>query len=121
MKKNNVKDLLGKSNFTMDEFWEAVDALPDEFNNKPLKTNINKYFRKDGTAKVKKQEGQEWHDVNGFICRQVGKQIHLNKMRKHVETHKQLVREKKSKTHRVVRYGKIEQIPSRRVDNDEEC
>ncbi len=116
MKKNKIAELLTGIEFTNDEIQEALDALPDEFAGKPLKANINKYFKKDGTAKAKKQEGQEWHDTQGFIRRQVRTQIHINRLRKHVEAHKQLIKEKKTKTHRVGRHGKIEKIERVRED-----
>ena len=106
----NIKELIGKDDFTMDEFWVAVDILPDEFNGKPLKANVRAHFKKDGEPKVKAKKGQDWHDTQGFIRRQVRTQIHLNKLRKHRDAHVQLVRKKKTKTHKVERHGEIIRI-----------
>ena len=110
MKKNKIAELFVDTEFTNEEFQEALDSLPDEFAGKPLKATIRKYFKLDGTAKVKKQTGQEWHDTQGFIRRQVRTQIHINRLRKRAEAHKQIIREKKTRTHKVERHGKIVRV-----------
>ena len=105
MKKDKIQDLIGEVD--IDEFNDALDMLPDEFQGKPLKANVRKYFKMDGTAKTKKQVGQEWKDTQTFIRRRVRGQIHVNRIKKHRDAHVQLITEKKTKTHKVERYGVI--------------
>jgi hypothetical protein len=127
-----IKDLIRGEDFTMDEFWEVVDSLPDEMNGKKHKANIRSYFKKDGTPKVKANQlktaaageltasaYQEWHDTQGFIRRTVRRQMHINKLKKHREAHKQHVKDiKAGKTERmrVEPYGKL--VPLKRRDNE---
>ena len=83
-----IRDILTNVDFTMDEFWVIVDALPDEVAGKKQKANINAYFKKNGDPKVKAlslstdEDYQTWHDTQGFIRRQVRTQIHVNKLKK---------------------------------------
>jgi hypothetical protein len=116
MRRDTIKELFGRANFTMEQFWEAVEVMPDEFQGKPLKANISKYFKKNGDAKVKKQIGQEWADTRRFIVKRVGLQIHMNKSKKRKEAHWEIIAEKKMKTHRVNRDGNV----VRRVSREEE-
>jgi len=112
--------------FTMDEFWTVIDAIPDTDDGKKHKDNINKYFKKDGTPKAKalspktQDDYQSIYDTEVFLSTYVGKEIHLNKLHKRVAAHKQIIKEKKVKTHKVTKYGKIERRYSGRVQNEED-
>ncbi len=79
-----LKDLLG-TEFSLDEFWAVVDALPDEVSGKKQKANINAFFKKNGDPKKKKlitdEDYQVSHDTQGFIRRWVRTQIHVNKLK----------------------------------------
>ena len=115
-----IKDILDTvEEFTMDEFWAVIDALPDEGDGKKHKDNIRAYFKKDGTPKVKvlspstQKDYQSIYDTEVFIHTTVAKEIHLNKLRHHIAVHRQHakdVREGKIERHKVVRYGKLEKI-----------
>lgn len=83
-----VQDILDTFDFTMDEFWEIVDTLPDDDENKKRKKNINAYFKKDGTLKAKalslstQNDYQTMHDTQGFIRRYVRDAIHMNRLKR---------------------------------------
>ena len=105
--------------FTLDEFWVVVDALPDEGDGKRHKDNIRAYFKKDGTPKAKalspktQKDYQSIYDTEVFIHTTAGIEIHLNKLRYHRAVHKQHirdVRDGKIERHKVVKYGKLEEI-----------
>jgi len=82
-----VKELLVGFDFTMDEFWSAIDALPDEIDGRKHKMNIRAFFKKDGTPKSKAlslstdNDFQTWHTTQGFIRRQIRVQIHMNRLK----------------------------------------
>jgi len=115
-----IKDILDTTEeFTMDEFWAVIDALPDESDGKKHKDNIRKYFKKDGTPKVKAlspstdEDYQSIYDTEVFIHTTIAKEIHLNKLRYHVAVHKQHIkdiRKKKIERHKIVKYGKLKPI-----------
>ena len=119
-----IKDILDTiEEFTMDEFWAVVDALPDEGDGKKHKDNVRKYFKKDGTPKAKAlspstdEDYQVIYDTEVFIHTTVAKEIHLNKLRHHVSVHKQHikdVRDGKIERHKVVKYGKLEPIKEKK-------
>lgn len=116
-----IKEILDTvvEEFTMEEFWVVVDALPDEGDGKKQKDNVKAHFKRDGTPKAKAlspispKDYQDIYDAEVFISTTVEKEIHLNKLRHHVEVHKQHikdVREEKTKRMKVVKYGKLEKI-----------
>lgn len=111
--------------FTLDEFWAVVDALPDEGDSKKYKDNIRAYFKKDGTPKKKalspatQKDYQSIYDTEVFVHTTVLTEIHLNKLRHHTIVHKQHVkdvRDGKMKRHKVVKYGKLEPIKEKKKD-----
>lgn len=87
--------------FTMEEFWAVIDTLPDEGNKKKHKENIRKYFKKDGTPKVKalsletQEDHQSAHDTEIFISNYVSREIHLNRLRNRKKDRKKFIKEKK--------------------------
>ena len=115
-----IKDILDTiEEFTIDEFWVVVDALPDEGDGKKHKDNIRKYFKKDGAPKAKAlspstdEDYQSIYDTEVFIHTTVAKEIHINKLRYHVTVHKQQikdVRDGKVKRQKVVKYGKLKPL-----------
>ena len=101
-----IKEMLGNLDFTMDEFWLVIDALPDQGEKKKDKDNIKSFFKKNGEPKAKalnlntNKDFQDFHRTQGFIQRYVRTQIHMNRLRLHRDTHKKHikdVREKKIK------------------------
>lgn len=107
MRKEKIQDLYPRIEFTQEEFEIALEILPDDISGKPLKASYRKYFNNDGSAKMKKQEGQEWHDVLNFIHLHVMRMVHINRIKNRREIHKKLISESKQKTHKVDRSGKI--------------
>ena len=124
-----IKDTLDTiEEFTMDEFWAVIDALPDEGDDKKHKDNIRKFFKKDGTPKAKalspstREDYQSIYDTEVFIHTTVATEIHLNKIRHHVAVHKQHikdVRDGKIERHKVVKYGKLEPIKKKKITKQE--
>ena len=111
--------------FTMDEFWTVIDALLDEGDGKKHQDNIRKFFKKDGTPKAKalspstQEDYQSIYDTEVFIHTTVATEIHLNKLRHHVNVHKQHikdVKEGKIERHKVVKYGKLEKIQRNKIN-----
>ncbi len=110
---------------TLDEFWAVIDALPDQDDSKKHKDNIRKYFKKDGTPKAKalspstQNDYQSIYDTEVFIHTTVIKEIHLNKVRKHVAAHKQHTRDVldgKIEKHKIVKWGKLVPIKKRKKE-----
>ena len=96
--RHKIQDLIkSPEEFTMDEFWAIIDALPDEMNGKKYKTNVNAFFHKDGTPKDKQlqkdEDYQDLHDIHVFISHQVKAQLHLNKLKNLRETSKQHIKD----------------------------
>lgn len=81
----SVIAILHDQDFTMKEFWEAINELPAEFDGKPMRANISGYFKKDGTPKVRQRKGQQWHDTQKFIRKNVRTHMHVKKLKKHRE------------------------------------
>lgn len=121
-----IKDLLGDTEFTTDEFWAVVDALPDEVAGKKQKANINAYFKKNGDLKIKAvslstdEDYQTWHDTQGFIRRQIRTQIHMNRLKNRRDVilrNIKDVKEKKDVPRRVTKDGKLGE-PKRKKDKE---
>ena len=86
---------------------KKIKEIPDTAEGKKHKSNINKYFKKDGTPKAKalspktQKDYQSIYDTEVFLSTDVEKELHLNKLRKRVDAHKQLIKEKKLNSGRV--------------------
>ena len=124
-----VQDILKLAEeFTMDEFWVVIDALPDTGDGKKHKDNVNAYIKKDGTPKAKalaprtQKDYQALYDTESFINMYVADQMHLNKLRHHVSVHKQHVKDiKAGKTEpmKVVKYGQLVEFKKDKTASDE--
>lgn len=98
-----VKDILTDKRMTLKAFWEVVDSLPDEIDGKQHKKNIRALYKKDGTPKAKALSPstdahyQIIHDTQGFIHRQVRKQLHKSRLKERREIKLQNIKDVKEK------------------------
>jgi len=98
-----IKDILTDNRMTLDMFWEFVDNLPDDIDGKKHKKNIRALFKKDGTPKAKSlspstdEDYQILHDTQGFIHRQVRKQLHKARLKERREMKLQNIKDVKEK------------------------
>jgi hypothetical protein len=107
MKKGQISDLIKDPKFDLDAFWAALDELPDQFDGKPLKANVRKYFNQDGTAKNKKQEGQDWKATQTYMRIIVRPLAHVNRQKKRVAAQRHIIENRLRKTHKVNDAGEV--------------
>ena len=99
-----IKEIITGEEFTMEEFWAAVNSFPEIVDGKKHKKNINAFFKKDGTPKVKTlvtdDDFQTWHDTHGFINRIIRLHIRMSKAKKKRNDHIQHIKDKKISVHK---------------------
>jgi hypothetical protein len=83
--------------------WKIVDAIADDSTEKKHKTNMTKFFKRDGALKTVSlktpKDFQDWHDTQIFIRSHIRKRAHLNKLRQHVKARRESIKQFQESKH----------------------